>query len=158
MHPGLNKYMMQLRMESKEKENQGKPPITSPDVVQTADFVFSRIPHQEGDSGRLLLAKQKADRNKRYLVKHAYTDCACNVHLYQIGSGDGILYAGRGLIPTLSGGNAALFQNGVYYWGTILERDRSGAYLSKNTGAGQKLETLFCFLWLVQPYRRGRWR
>ena len=24
MHPGLNKYMMQLRMESKEKENQGK--------------------------------------------------------------------------------------------------------------------------------------
>lgn len=29
MHPGLNKYMMQLRMESKEKENQGKPPITS---------------------------------------------------------------------------------------------------------------------------------
>ena len=23
MHPGLNKYMMQLRMESKEKENQG---------------------------------------------------------------------------------------------------------------------------------------
>ena len=28
MHPGLNKYMMQLRMESKEKENQGKPPVT----------------------------------------------------------------------------------------------------------------------------------
>lgn len=24
MHPGLNKYMMQLRMESKEKENQGQ--------------------------------------------------------------------------------------------------------------------------------------
>ena len=82
MHPGLNKYMMQLRMESKEKENQGKPPITSPDVVQTADFVFSRIPHQEGDSGRLLLAKQKADRNNRYLVKHAYTDCACNEFIY----------------------------------------------------------------------------
>lgn len=26
MHPGLDKYMMQLRMESKERENQGKPP------------------------------------------------------------------------------------------------------------------------------------
>ena len=50
MHPGFDKYMMQLRMESKEQENQGKPPITSPDVVQTADFVFSQIPHQEGDS------------------------------------------------------------------------------------------------------------
>ena len=148
MHPGLNKYMMQLRMESKEKENQGKPPITSPDVVQTADFVFSRIPHQEGDSGRLLLAKQKADRNKRYLVKHAYTDCACNE----------FIYTKLAQVMGYSMPDAVLFQNGVYYWGTILERDRSGAYLSKNTGAGQKLETLFCFLWLVQPYRRGRWR
>ena len=72
MHPGLNKYMMQLRMESKEKENQGKPPITSPDVVQTADFVFSRIPHQEGDSGRLLLAKQKADRKSTRLNSSHY--------------------------------------------------------------------------------------
>lgn len=82
MHPGFDKYMMQLRMESKEQENQGKPPITSPDVVQTADFVFSQIPHQEGDSGRLLLAKRKVDRNDRYLVKHAYTDCACNEFIY----------------------------------------------------------------------------
>ena len=124
MHPGLNKYMMQLRMESKEKENQGKPPITSPDVVQTADFVFSRIPHQEGDSGRLLLAKQKVSRETRL-----YRLCLQRVHLYQIGSGDGILYAGRGLIPALSRGKAALFQNGVYYRGTILDRDRSSAYL-----------------------------
>ena len=82
MHPGFDKYMMQLRKESKEQENQGKPPITSPDVVQTADFVFSQIPHQEGDSGRLLLAKRKVDRNDRYLVKHAYTDCACNEFIY----------------------------------------------------------------------------
>lgn len=82
MHPGFDKYMMQLRMESKEQENQEKPPITSPDVVQTADFVFSQIPHQEGDSGRLLLAKRKVDRNDRYLVKHAYTDCACNEFIY----------------------------------------------------------------------------
>lgn len=82
MHPGFGKYMMRLRMDSKKRENQGKPPITTPDVVQTADFVFSPIPHQEGDSGRLLLAKQKADRNQRYLVKHAYTDCACNEFVY----------------------------------------------------------------------------
>ena len=65
MHSGLDKYMMQLRMESKERENQGKPPIISSDVVQTADFVFSQIPHQAGDSGRLLLAKRKADQNNR---------------------------------------------------------------------------------------------
>lgn len=43
MHPGFDKYMMQLRMESKEQENQEKPPITSPDVVQTADFVFLKF-------------------------------------------------------------------------------------------------------------------
>ena len=43
MHPGIDKYMMRLRMESKERENQSKPPISSPDAVQTADFVFSPL-------------------------------------------------------------------------------------------------------------------
>ena len=28
MHPGLDKYMVRLRTESKERENQGKPPVT----------------------------------------------------------------------------------------------------------------------------------
>lgn len=84
MNPGLDKFMMRLRMESKTKENQNKPPITSPDVIQTADFTFSpfcplgRI----GDSGSLLLAKRKSDRKERYVVKHACTDCACNEFVY----------------------------------------------------------------------------
>lgn len=82
MYPGLDKYMMTLRMESKEKENQHKPPITSPDVVETADFVFSQAFQREGDSGKLLLAKQKKNRANQYLVKHAYTDCACNEFIY----------------------------------------------------------------------------
>ena len=63
MHSGLDKYMMQLRMESKKRENQGKPPIFSPDVVETADLVFSKALEHDGDSGKLLLAKRKADRN-----------------------------------------------------------------------------------------------
>ena len=53
-----------------------------PDIVQTADFVFSQALEHEGDSGKLLLAKRKTDRNDRYLVKHAYTDCACNEFIY----------------------------------------------------------------------------
>lgn len=82
MNPGLDKFMMRLRMELKTKENQNKPQITSPDVVQTADFVFSQDLHHDGDSGKLLLAKRKTNRNEQYLVKHAYTDCACNEFVY----------------------------------------------------------------------------
>lgn len=84
MSSGLDKFMMQLRMESKEKENQNKPPITSPDVVQTTDFVFSSfcpLGH-DGDSGSLLLAKQKSNRTVQYVIKHACTDCACNEFVY----------------------------------------------------------------------------
>lgn len=76
--------MMNLRLESKRLENQGKPPIASPDVKQTADFTFSSfdpLPHA-GDSGPLLLARQKANRQNQYVVKHACTDCACNEFIY----------------------------------------------------------------------------
>lgn len=82
MHPGLDKYVMRLRMESKKHENQSKTSIKSPDVVQTSDFVFSRIQREEGDSGSLLLAKRKNNRKQQYLVKHACTDCACNEFVY----------------------------------------------------------------------------
>lgn len=84
MGSGLDKLMMQLRMESKEKGNRDKPSITSPDVVQTTDYVFSSFCPlgQEGDSGSLLLAKQKSNRKMQYVIKHAYTDCACNEFVY----------------------------------------------------------------------------
>lgn len=84
MQRGLNKFMMDLRLDSKRLENLGKPPLASPDVVQTADFTFSDFcPYgEEGDSGPLLLARQKGDRQKRYVVKHACTDCACNEYVY----------------------------------------------------------------------------
>ena len=82
MAPNLNKSFMRLRMETKEKENQNKPPLTSPDVVLTTDFVFSKTLHNDGDSGQLLLAKRKSNRKDRYLVKHEYTDCACNEFVY----------------------------------------------------------------------------
>lgn len=49
---------------------------------KTTDFVFSAPFEREGDSGKLLLAKRKTNRSDRFLVKHAFTDCACNEYVY----------------------------------------------------------------------------
>lgn len=82
MYRDLENFMKHLRMESKIEENRRKSPIVSPDIVQTADFIFSKELTHNGDSGKLLLAKKKTNRLERYLVKHAYTDCACNEYVY----------------------------------------------------------------------------
>lgn len=44
--------------------------------------MFSRTLQNDGDSGDLLLAKRKKNKSEQYLVKHAYTDCACNEFVY----------------------------------------------------------------------------
>ena len=82
MSKDLESYIKCLRIKSKAEENRRKPPIISPDVVQTTDFVFSKELTYNGDSGKLLLAKKKNSRAERYLVKHAYTDSACNEYVY----------------------------------------------------------------------------
>ena len=73
-----------LREENKAVENMAKPPLSSPDVKETSDYVFSPIMPRNriGDSGRLLLAKLKIDRKRQYLIKHAYCDCAVNEFVY----------------------------------------------------------------------------
>ena len=84
MLSGTGKYIMKMRLNSKQLENRGKPPIASLDVVETADFLFtpfSLLGH-DGDSGALLLASQKSDRKVRYVVKHECTDCACKEFVY----------------------------------------------------------------------------
>ncbi len=49
MPPKIEKYQMRLRMESKAEENRAKPPLQSPDVAETAEFLFSRsLPHRGG--------------------------------------------------------------------------------------------------------------
>lgn len=82
MFSGFEKRMMQLRMETKAVENRNKPPLNSTDVAQTSDFIFSRTLRHDGDSGNLLLAKRKANQKDQYLVKHEFTDCACNEFIY----------------------------------------------------------------------------
>lgn len=84
MFSGMEKVIMRLRMESKAEENRKKPPLSSPDVVETRDFVFVPFDplNRVGDSGTLLLAKRKANRKEQYVVKHAFTDCACNEFVY----------------------------------------------------------------------------
>ena len=82
MNVNRNKLLMRLRIESKQKENQNKPPLISSDVVQVKDFKYTKLFEHLGDSGQLLLAKRKNDCSEQYLVKHAYTDCACNEFVY----------------------------------------------------------------------------
>lgn len=78
----VQNYLRQQRLEYKRIENLSKPPLYADDVLHTADFTFSTPFEHEGDSGRLLLAKRKTNRSERYLVKHEFTDCACNEYVY----------------------------------------------------------------------------
>ena len=77
-------YITQLRKKDRDSENHTKPPLESNDVVQTGDYTFSKITPggRVGDSGQLLLAKSKSDAKRKYLVKHAYCDCAANEFIY----------------------------------------------------------------------------
>ena len=72
------------RIKNKILENKNKPPQISDDILQTQEYIFSRFGEKanEGDSGSLFLAKQKADKTIRYIVKHEFTDCACNEFMY----------------------------------------------------------------------------
>ncbi len=74
-------YMQKYRMADKKIENRAKRTLQSSDVVQTVDFNFADYEH-EGDSGSLFLATNKKDSTRQYIVKHAYTDCACNEFVY----------------------------------------------------------------------------
>ncbi|MEG1913164.1 MAG: hypothetical protein RR091_11815 [Cloacibacillus sp.] len=78
------KYITQLRKKDKESENHTKPPLESNDVVQTKDYTFSKLTPcgRIGDSGQLLLAKSRSDAKQKYIVKHAYCDCAANEFIY----------------------------------------------------------------------------
>lgn len=79
-----NRLMQKFRTEDKAAENKNKPILVSDDVRNTKDFSFSKITpnNRIGDSGQLLLAKSKANRSERYLVKHEFTDCAANEFVY----------------------------------------------------------------------------
>ena len=76
----VRRSLQRSRMEFKEKENAGKPAIsTIPDIVETSDFTLSRFEQErEGDSGRLAVAKRKGNRSEAYIIKSEYSDCACN--------------------------------------------------------------------------------
>ena len=82
MSSNLGQRLMTMRVEFKKRENQNKPSLISPDVVQVRDYDFSVFSEREGDSGKLLLATQKSNSANQYLVKHAYTNCACNEFIY----------------------------------------------------------------------------
>lgn len=78
----FNRYLMSIRREFKKKENQNKAPLVSQEVVKIGDFEFSKFSEHKGDSGELLLATRKSNHKDQYLIKHAFTDCACNEFIY----------------------------------------------------------------------------
>lgn len=84
MEQMYNGICRSLRMEDKARENSWKPALAASDIVETRDFVFSAYqPYEKnGDSGALLIAKRKTNRSERYVVKHAYADCAANEYVY----------------------------------------------------------------------------
>lgn len=73
------------RVANKAIENQGKPPLVSPDVLDADDFTFEPFAQRRGDngdSGSLLLATHKSNPAHKYIVKHAFCDCAANEYVY----------------------------------------------------------------------------
>lgn len=78
----LQSILRNARLAYKRKENRGKPPLDSSDVVRTEDFVFRPYTDRTGDSGKLLLAQSRAVKDEVYLVKHELVDCACNEFVY----------------------------------------------------------------------------
>lgn len=65
----------------KIEENKSKKAFNSKDILYTSDFTFKKYPH-DGDSGELLLATSKYDKDEKYIVKHEYYDSACNEYMY----------------------------------------------------------------------------
>ena len=55
MFSRMEKEIMRLRMESKAEENQKKPPLSSPDVAETSDFVFAPFPTLSESSATAML-------------------------------------------------------------------------------------------------------
>lgn len=77
-------FLSDLRMLNKQYENQEKAVILAEEIVNSKDYIFSKKHGIErlGDSGDLLLSFSKKNRSERYIIKHYYTDCACNEFMY----------------------------------------------------------------------------
>ena len=77
----IKNYRVQ-RVANKAYENQNKKPLVSTDVLNADDFTFEPFKQKHGDSGDLLIAVCKNDESEKYIVKHAFCDCAANEYVY----------------------------------------------------------------------------
>lgn len=65
----------------KGEENKNRPKIKSDDILFISDFILEPFLNN-GDSGQLFLATHKRNPEEKYIIKHAYYDCACNEYMY----------------------------------------------------------------------------
>ena len=82
----------------KQKENKGKVIPVSDDILYISNFnlevFFYNDKKKYGDSGKLYLATNKYNHKEKYILKHAFYDCACNEYIYsKIGNKMGIKIA-----------------------------------------------------------------
>ncbi len=67
--------------ELKSKENKNIKIELSDNFINSKEFTFEKIDNN-GDSGGLLLATNKKEKNQNYIIKHEHYDCACNEYMY----------------------------------------------------------------------------
>lgn len=63
------------------KQNENKKILNTSDILSSKDYKVTKHSNS-GDSGELLLANNKKDKNEKYIIKHEYYDCACNEYMY----------------------------------------------------------------------------
>ncbi|MGE5631825.1 MAG: hypothetical protein ACM3TR_12105 [Caulobacteraceae bacterium] len=76
--------MKKDQLVNKEKENSAKILRSSDDIVNSNDYMFSQKHGIErvGDSGNLILGYSRTNKQDKYIIKHYFTDCACNEFIY----------------------------------------------------------------------------
>ena len=100
----IEKALVKDRLNNRFLKNKCKPPISNNDILQIDKFDFKNTAFSKiGDSGKLLLAVNKFNKNEKYIVKHEYIDCACNEFMYsKLGQLLGVKYADTKFFNTLT--------------------------------------------------------
>ena len=77
----IKKFQREEFKKLKKEENKNREIPTSNDILYISDFEIEKYSNL-GDSGELLLATSKHNKEEKYIIKHEYYECACNEYMY----------------------------------------------------------------------------